>query len=286
MQTVLALVRAGSLAAAGDRLGLTYTTVARRIQRAEEALGRPLFERRPEGYHPTVEAREIAEAASQMEVAEQSVLRRLAGQDQDLSGPLNLTAPPLLVQTLLAPLLNEFTRTYPQIDLSLRAADGVLDLARREADLALRISRDPLESLIGRKMVEQRSAFFATPEIAEQAICNPGAPLDWVLYSGHKAAPAVATKTHPNLRIRIRVDDMPSMIAAARAGMGALRLPVFLGRAYPDLVPLRHLDPQPYAPIWLLSHRDLQGSAKVQAMKSVLEPWFSRNRSRFTELEG
>ncbi|MBE1297474.1 MAG: LysR family transcriptional regulator [Rhodobacteraceae bacterium] len=282
MQTVLALVRGGSLAAAGAELGLTYTTVARRIRRAEDALGRPLFERRPEGYHATEEALEIVEAARRMEAEEQAALRRLSGKAQELSGPLSLTAPPLLIQTLLAPLLAEFTARHPQVALTVRASNGVLDLARREADLALRISRTPQESLVGRKLVEQVSGFFALPEIAKAAAEAPKAPLDWVLYSGHEAPPVAARKVHPDIRVRARLDAMPSMIAAAQAGMGALRMPVFLSRAYPELVPLRHLALQPYAPIWLLSHRDLQGSAKVTAMKDDLEPWFRSNTSVFT----
>lgn len=282
MQTVLALVRGGNLAAAGAQLGLTYTTVARRIRRAEEALGRPLFERRPEGYHPTDEAHEIAAAAARMEAEEQAAMRRLSGRAQDLSGPLSLTAPPLLIQTFLAPLLAEFTAEHPQLELTVRADNGVLDLARREADLALRISRHPQQTLVGRKLTEQQSGFFALPEIAEAAARDPQAPLEWVLYAGHDAPPAAALKIHPDIWVRARLDDMPSMIAAALAGMGALRMPVFLGRAYPQLVPLPHLPVQPYAPIWLLSHRDLQGSAKVTALKGILEPWFRDNRTLFS----
>ena len=284
MQTVLALVRRGTLAEAGAELGLTYTTVARRIRRAEEALGRPLFERRPEGYHATQDALEIADAAARMEIEEHAALRRLSGRAQDLSGPLSLTAPPLLIQTLLTPLLADFTARNPLVDLSVLASNGVLDLSRREADLALRISRDPQESLVGRKLVEQMSGFFAVPDVATAAVKTPQAPLDWVLFAGHAAPPIAARKAHPDIRVRARLDDMPSMIAAAQAGMGALRMPVFLARAYPGLVPLPHIPLQPYAPIWLLSHRDLQSSAKVTAMKNVLEPWFRENRALFTSL--
>ncbi len=284
MQTVLALVRGGSLSEAGAELGLTYTTVARRIRRAEEALGRPLFERRPEGYHPTEDALEIAEAAGRMEAEEQAALRRLSGKAQDLSGPLTLTAPPLLIQTLLAPLLAEFTARNPQVELTVLASNGVLDLSRREADLALRISRQPQDTLVGRKLVDQMSGVFAVPEIAHAAAKDPQTPLDWVLYAGHEAPPLAARKVHSDIRVRARLDDMPSMIAAALAGMGALRMPVFLSRAFPGLVPLPHLAAQTYAPIWLLSHRDLQGSAKVAAMKSVLEPWFRQNSAVFTSL--
>ncbi|MDE4134994.1 LysR family transcriptional regulator [Phaeobacter sp. QD34_3] len=284
MQTVLAMVRGGSLAAAGVELGLSYTSVARRIHRAEQALGRPLFERRPEGYQATEEAHDIARAAARMEAEEQAVLRRLSGRAQDLQGPLSLTAPPLLIQSFLAPLLAEFTAQNPQVELTVRAANGVLDLARREADLALRISRHPQDTLVGRKLAEQQSGFFAVPEIAERAALDPQAPLDWVLYSGHEAPPAAARKSHPDIRVRARLDDMPSMIAAALAGMGALRMPVFLAHSHPGLVPLPHLPLQPYAPIWLLSHRDLLGSAKLAALKGVLEPWFRDNKHMFSSL--
>ncbi|WP_253279939.1 LysR family transcriptional regulator [Phaeobacter sp. 11ANDIMAR09] len=282
MRTILALVRAGTLAGAAEALFVSYTTVARRVQRAEEMLGRPLFERRPEGYLPSPEAQELARAAALMEQQEQEALRRLSGRDQALSGPLTLTAPQLLIQSHLASFLAAFCRQNPEIELSVRATNDVLDLARREADLAIRISKSPGDSLVGLHLADQKTTCVALPEIVARAKAEPQAALDWVLYSGHEAPPRVALALYPNARITARFDDMTSLIAAAKAGMGVVRMPLYLAQDEPDLRPLPCLAPQDYAPIWVLSHPDLQTSAKVRQCKAALKGYFRSRQEDFS----
>jgi len=284
MRTVLALVRAGTLAGAAEDLGVSYTTVARRVQRAETMLGQVLFERHPDGYLPTSAAQDMAVTAGRMEEQEHQLLRQMAGQDQKLSGPFTLTAPQLLIHAHLAPVLATFADLYPEVELKVNVSNDLLDLTRREADLAIRISADPGDTLVGRQLATQRSACFATPEIAARAARDPQAPLDWVLYTDHKSPPKVAWARHPNSRIRARFDDMVALIAAAQAGMGALRMPIFLGRAAPGLVPLSQVPSVPYAPIWMLSHRDLQHARKVVAFKDLLVAWFKQNADLFSQL--
>ena len=219
-----------------------------------------------------------------MEQHEHQALRQLVGQEQDLSGALTLTVPQLLIHAHLAPVLKRFVDLYPDVDLAVKASNDLLDLTRREADLAIRISADPGDTLVGRQLVAQRSACFATPEIAAAAAADPEAPLDWVLYTDHKSPPKDAWALHPNSRVRGRFDDMVSLMAAAQAGMGALRMPVFLGRATPGLVPLKHITSAPYAPIWIVSHKDLRQSCKVAALKDLLIPWFKQHEALFADL--
>jgi DNA-binding transcriptional LysR family regulator len=285
MRTVLALVRAGTLAGAADDLEISYTTVARRVRRAEEMLGRPLFERHPDGYVPTRDAEEMAGAAGRMEAEEHNLLREMTGRDDRLEGPLTLTAPQLLIQEVLAPLLAEFVQRHPEVQLTVRASNDILDLTRREADLAIRISRSPGDSLVGQRLTEQSSAFFAAPGVARRALENPSDPLGLVLYDKHGGIPETLRKFHPDVRIKARFDDMTALASAAKAGMGVLRMPLFLGRSMPGLVPLSHIPLQPYAPVWMLTHQDLKQAARVSAMKAVIEPWIRANRSLFTELD-
>lgn len=285
MRTVLALVRSGTLADAAKDLGLAYTTVARRVQRAEDMLGRPLFERRPEGYVPTEDAQEMAAAAGRMEAEEHNLLRRMAGREETLEGPLTLTAPQLLIQEVLAPLLAEFVTLHPGVQLAVKASNSLLDLTRREADIAIRISRTPGDSLVGQRLTEQSSGYFAVPEIARAAQEDPAAPLGLILYDQLPDPPEALRKVHPNIEVRARFDDMTALTSAARAGMGALRMPLFLGRSAPGLVPLPHVPLQPYAPVWMLTHRDLQHAPRVNALKDMIYPWFRANRPWFTRLE-
>lgn len=281
LRTILVLVEEGTLAGAGSRLNLSYTTVARRIGRAETTLGRPLFERHPEGYIPLDEARAIAEAAQRMKLEEDGLMRRLAGQDRGMSGALVFTAPQLLIQTHLAPVLAAFTDRYPNIQLTVKASYGILDLARREADLAVRIMRKPQDTLIGRILCEQQAGFFAAPDLAEKLADDPVAWVDWLLYSGQSEVPEDIGSFHPNIRVRARFDDMAALIAAAEEGMGVLRMPLFLGRSSAGLVELSHLPRHDYPPLWLLNHKDLQASGKVRALKDMLISWAGDKSSDF-----
>lgn len=280
LRTVLALMRYGTLAQAGAHLGVNYTTVARRITRVEQALDMPVFERTSDGYRPTEVAHLIAAKAGEMETAADTLLRQLSGRDQKLRGPLTVTAPQLLIAHVLAPALQEFSKRYPDIQLKLRASNDLLDLNRREADVALRISRDPGDTLMGRRLVDQSSASFASAAYADQITARPEDPVDWLVYEAMSELPAHVRLHHPQSRILMVFDDMVAMAGAAQAGMGVVRMPVFLGHAL-GLRQINLLPPQPYPEIWLVAHRDLWSSAKVAAFREVIVPFFKAERHRF-----
>lgn len=281
LRTIWILVEEGTLSAAGARLGVNYTTVARRVARVEARLGRPIFERHPEGYLPGPDAKELAQAAQRMSAEEHDVMRKLSGRDQSLQGVLTFTTPQLLLQYHFLPVLSDFTAAHPKVDLVVRAGFDLLDLSRREADLAVRVSDTPPDSLIGVRLARLRRACYARRDICDHAMQNPAAPLDWLLHCDRKAVPAEVLNSHPDVRVRSRCDDVGTLISMAQAGMGAVRLPIFLGAQVPGLVELPHIPREEQAAIWMLNHSDLQGSAKVQALKTVFRQWFQKNKALF-----
>ncbi|KJZ21261.1 LysR family transcriptional regulator [Loktanella sp. S4079] len=281
LRTVMCLVRAGSLAAAAKMLGLNYTTVARRVARAEDALGVALFERLTDGYQPTEAGLLVAEHAERMSDQSDTLLRKLQGQDASLRGSLTVTAPQLLIAHVLTRLIDEFCAAYPEIDLHIRATNDLLDLNRREADLAIRISRDPGDTLMGRRLTPQYSASFASPKIADQINANPHQMVDWIVYADYQTVPANVDPAYPNHRVRMTFDDMVAIRAAAQAGLGVARMPLFLGRASDGLVRVPVLPPQPYPEVWFVAHRDVWASAKVTAFREMLVPYMRSIRARF-----
>ncbi|MDA7422365.1 LysR family transcriptional regulator [Tritonibacter multivorans] len=281
LRTVWTLVEEGTLTAAGERLGINYTTVARRITRVETQLGRLIFERHPDGYVPRPDALDLAEAARRMADEEHVALRKLAGRDEALSGGLTFTTPQLLLQYHLLPVLSAFTEAHPKVDLVVRAGFDLLDLSRRQADLALRISENPPEHLIGTRLARLRRACYARADLCDRARKDPAAPLDWLLHTDRHAVPAEVLSRHPNAQVRSRCDDVGALISMAQAGMGGVRLPIFLGAQIPDLVELAHIPREEQAGIWMLNHADLQGSAKVQALKGMFRRWFQDNKQLF-----
>lgn len=281
-RTVLAVVRARTLTAASERLGVNYTTVARRVARVETATGEVLFERLPDGYRPTEAGHLVAQHAASMEGAEHAMLRGLSGQDTRLEGELTLTAPQLLIAHVLSPVLDAFSAQHPGVKLRVRADNEIVDLNRREADIAIRISRNPGDTLKGLRLAEQFSAYYASPELMQRVSDAPHGPVDWLVYEKQPGLSEEVIQTHPGSRIRMRFDDMVAMSSAAQAGLGAVRMPMFLGRSLPGLVQLPTLSPQPYADIWVVAHPDVWPSAKLKAFRSIAVPHFRKLRPLFT----
>ena len=281
MKTVLAVVRCGTLNRAGEALGVNYTTVARRIQKIEADLGTRLFERLKGGYQPTETARIVAGHAVEMEAQQDGLLRALQGRDQSLTGQLVITAPQLLIGPYIAPVIARFRAENGGVDLRIRATNNLLDLNRREADLAIRVSRDPGDTLIGVRLCAQENASFASPGVAASIAEHPGRRVEWLVYEQAPSVPKKSLKHYPNAKVAMRFDDMVAMIGAAKAGLGVVRMPMFLGRVTEGLIQVPVLPPQPYADIWLVGHRDVWPSAKVTAFREMLVPYIRSRRADF-----
>ena len=281
LRTVLMLVRHGSLAGAATELQVNYTTVARRVRRAEAALGMVLFERLADGYRASEAAQMIAVQAGEMERTEHALMRQLSGAEDTLSGVLTVTAPQLLIAHFLAPVIDAFTKTYPRIDLRILASNELMDLTRREADLAIRISRDPGDTLTGVRLLEQESASFASEDVAARIAADRTEMIDWVVYDVFPNVPQDVSPAFPNNRVRLRFDDMVAMVGAAVAGLGVVRMPMFLGRATHGLVQVPVLPPQPYPDVWVVGHPDVWPSRKLRAFREVLTPYCKAHAREF-----
>ncbi|WP_121060598.1 LysR family transcriptional regulator [Chachezhania antarctica] len=281
LRTVLALVRHGTLAGAGAELGVSYTTVARRVQRTEKDMGEVLFERLADGYRPTHAARLVAEYAERMEAEQVSLLRKIEGRDNRLSGPLVVAAPQLLIGSHVAPVLDQFTRAYPGVELTIRATHDAGGLTRRGADVSIRMDRFPVGSLQGIRLCAQHEASFASPKLADRLQRHPDATIDWLASERDPHVPKQALEAFPNSRVRMVFDDTVAMIGAAQAGLGVVRLPMFLGRATAWLVQVPVLPPRPCDDIWAVAQDDIWRTAKVAAFRSMLAAHFRARRQDF-----
>ena len=263
LRFVLETARNGGTSGAARVLGVNHATVARRITAAEEALGERLFDRLPSGYVPTEAGREAVRTAEAMERLDSELDLKIAARDDRIKGRLRVTAPQLFIQRVLGGILAEFTEAYPEVDLELVATNDTLNLARREADVAIRFSKDPPETLVGRRFIDQKGAVYATPELIAR---DPGgeAPLDWVKFAHWPGPPAEIKAVRPNLRVRLTVDDMAAAIGAVRAGIGATRMACFLGDTDPALVRVPGMPRFDYLPLWLLTHADLRHVPRIR----------------------
>ncbi len=105
--------------------------------------------------------------------------------------------------------------------------------------------------------------------------------IDWLVYESHPNLPKAISPEFPNNRARLRFDDVVAMIGAAQAGLGVMRLPMFLGRASTGLVQVPVLPPQPYADIWVVGHPDVWPSQKLRALRAILTKHCKAQSHRF-----
>lgn len=262
----LALAREGSVSGAGRALGVKHTTVARRINALEDRLGARLFDRVRDGYAMTQAAENMFEHALAIEARAQAVDREVFGQDTELGGLLKLTVAHDVADRLILPNLRQFTDAYPRIDVQILTTTGLVDLAAREADLALRLTAKPPDYLVGREVMKLRHGIYGTT----RALRKMSDPVDVILFRSETDPPPWVTENFPNARVVLRVDDVSSMAAATRNHLGLSKLPCYIG----DLdKSLRRLN-APLAPskwgVWILSHVDLRATARVRVCRDFL----------------
>src|SRR6266550_2450955 len=163
----VALARSGTLSATARRLRVNHATVARRVASLEALFGRPLFDRRANGYTLTAEGKVVLDEARAMDEAALSVLYRLdAG--TELSGLVRLSVGRVLAERFLIDRLRAFHERYPAIDLEVIGGSRVLSLAKREADLALRYGSPKDSELVARRVARLTFGLYASPDYRDK----------------------------------------------------------------------------------------------------------------------
>lgn len=271
LRIVLGLARFGTLAEAARRLRIDPTTVARRITKAEAALGVRLFDRVEGVWRPTGAGASAAAAAERMEGEAGGLAEALAGADTRVAGTVRLTAVPLLVDRVLIPALPALLARHSDLILELIAEPRSLSLTRREADLALRLARPTGEqATLARRIGRLAYAAYAPAGV-------DAAGLPWIGYDDSMADLPPARRTS-ELAARdgvplagLRVNDGGGLLQAIRAGIGRGVLPRPVGDRAGGLVRLDDPDAALERELWLLVHPELRGLARIRAVVEWLE---------------
>ncbi|WP_246541347.1 LysR family transcriptional regulator [Roseibium polysiphoniae] len=270
LKFVLAVATAGNLSAAARKLGVNHTTVSRRLSALEEGLGTRLFERLPDGLTPTPAGSEAVESARRIETELYSLDTRITAQDTELEGPLRVTAAQLIFQSGLADTMARFARLHPRIELSMNAANEILSLHRREADVAIRVTDRPDENLFGRLATGQNRTFYASREYLRShseafASSSSTEAIESVSFKWWgKQPPKEVRARFPNAHTTVVCDDMIATQSAVRAGMGIGRMPCFLGDTDPELERVPGFELSRYFDIWVLTHPDLKNVERIR----------------------
>ena len=261
----LAVARKGSIRGAAILLGVNHSTVSRRIDAFEKKLDVRLFERLPSGYFITQAGEEMLQSAERIEGEVNTINRRVIGRDMRLSGVLRVTLHDALAQKLLMPDLVAFSQAYPGIDLEILVSHSMANLSRREADIAIRISNDPPDTLVGRRILKLFTAIYASEDyLRHHDLDDGGCALTWTGWNDKVRDPQwVCQSPYPKAPARHRIFSPLTQLEAAKAGLGLSILPCFLGDTEPTLRRLPPATATPSRDIWILTHEDLRHTARV-----------------------
>jgi len=260
-----AFIHARSLSAAATRLAVDHATVGRRIAALEAGLGVKLVDRRARIPTLTAEGERIAALVARVEDAALGVARAARGLSPALAGEVSISAPPTIATALIAPRLPALRARHPAIRIRLVGEKRIASLARREADVALRLVRPTEAGVAGRKL----GGFAFVPCASRDYLAGrrPGA-FEFIAFDDEGARlpqQRALAKLAGDRPIVLRTNDLESQIAAARAGLGIASIPDFLAARYPELVRVRSPSQPVRRELWLVVHDDLRTAPAVRA---------------------
>jgi DNA-binding transcriptional LysR family regulator len=266
----VALVRYGGLSEAARRLKVDHATVSRRVAALEKALGLRLVDRLPRRYALTPQGQEIARLAGEIEQSAFAIARAARGLSAQLSGKVQVSAPPAFASQFLARQASKLRERHPGIELVLSGDKRSVSLGRREADIAIRLSRPKERGGFTRKIGSLRFALYAASGYTQM---RPAEAFEFVGYDDDLEHLPQERFLHEYAGERpfvFRSNDMVSLQAAVREGLGVALLPSFMAEPDASLVALAGPAPVFSRELWLVVHGDLRRSPPIRAVMDFL----------------
>ncbi|PPK53091.1 LysR family transcriptional regulator [Marinobacter persicus] len=277
LRYIRALAIGGTLAKAGELLGVHQTTVLRRLDQMEESLGVQFFERNQNGLQLTPVGEMAFREAERLATDMENLERKLVGQDGAPVGKVRLAAEDAMLNGLLSPILAELVREYPHIELEVLTDNDVANLSHREADLTLRPENKPQATLEGERIAAIESAVYGSAQYCRRNrkpdVANRPQDYTWIVPDetfSHLATGRWYRKHLKNASSFIRCNSLQSMYALARDGAGLAVLPCYLGEAERSLRRLSDPLEGENVDLWLHVNQDTQQMARVRIVMEFL----------------
>lgn len=271
----LLVARLGSLSAAAKELSVAQPTVGRRVTALEKRLGARLFARSPSGFTLTSAGAQALAFAERMDQDALGVERKLAGRDEGVRGEVRITASEWLVTSVLSPLVGPLLAENPQLRLELLSNPKHVNLARREADIALRPRRFEQQSIVQRAVGKLAFAVYAAHAyVRRQGAPTYGGGQGHVLISMSDdtgdAAREWLEAALPHAERSLKTNGRDAMLALVQSGVGLACLARVTGDAVPELQRLTLVPEAPTPTLWLGSHRDARATPRIRVVSRYL----------------
>ncbi len=272
------VAKLGTLSAAAAELGVHHATVIRQVDALEARLGVKLFQRHPRGYTATEAGRDLLTVAGVTEDNLKQLFGRIKGRGAAVQGELVVTMLTAMIDQM-TPILAEFMALHPDVRVTVIGEERTLRLEYGEAHVALRAGKRPQDpDNVVQELSRQAYSLFAHQSYA----ARHGIPASLDDLKTHRfvgaanrrvAAPFVKwMNAHvADEQTIYRVNSQQGMEAAINNGIGIGFMSVRNGQDAPELVQMVPEQPEWQTSMWLVTHRDLHRTAKVQAITSFLK---------------
>ncbi|KAA1176200.1 LysR family transcriptional regulator [Marinobacter salinexigens] len=278
LRYIRALAIGGTLAKAGELLGVHQTTVLRRLDQMEESLGVQFFERNRDGLQLTPIGETAFRKAEKLAVEMENLQRKLVGQDDSAPvGKVRVAAEDAMMNTLLGPVLAALVREFPDIELEVLTDNDVANLSHREADLTLRPDNKPQATLEGERIAAIESAVYGSALYCRRNrnmdLENNPEDVTWIVPDetfSYLATGRWYRKHLKNVTSLIRCNSLQSMHSLARSGAGVAVLPCYLGDSAKELRRLSDPLEGESVDLWLHVNQDTQQMARVRIVMEYL----------------
>jgi len=275
LNVFLTVAREKSLAGAALKLGVTHSTVFRKINALESTVNIKLFSRHSGGYRLTEIGCEVLTYVENVASQIDGLNHLLDNRNSETQGKVHITAPHNLAYNFLPSYFHEFNEIFPDISINIMVSNEEYNLSRLEADMAIRATHQPPENLIGRKILSLRwSAYASVKYIEENGRANSLDDLNkHLLISSDKTLSSLAAyqwiedNINPTTII-VRCNDLMSMSAFAESGVAIAFLPD--DQAKPELQRLFELPADIVSDIWMLIHPDMRQCKRLIVLRDFL----------------
>lgn len=264
----LAIARQRSLTSAAKVLGVSQPTVSRRLEAMETTFNARLFDRTHQGYVLTPTGAELFNSVVRVEEELAEANRKIYGSDQQATGSLRVTCTEFFLNGYLNTHLWDFLHLNPGVDLSMICTQSPLSITRGDADIALRFTETPTDTLVGKKLTSVAYGIYASvSDVGQKYSCDNRDRWDWIGIHDDAYNRLLFGSTHASIKFKHFVDSMEAMQSMVRAGLGVTLLPCYIADRDPGLHRVsRELLIDGKFDLWILYHPEMRTSYRMRLL--------------------
>ena len=281
----LAVAREGSLRAAAEKLGATHTTVERNISALEASYGTVLFKRSQRGYALTDAGTAMLPRAKAAEAEVLAARRRVMGSDRKASGTVRFATSNWIAAYFIAPKLEKFSQSYPEIDLQITTTDRFQDMSKEEIDVSLRVAFDVDQDVMARRLFSYDVTVVASQQYLDRHWRNAGPEgegLHWIGFHGRAWDKFwIDADLFPKAERRYAVDEWTLWGNLVSRNLGMAINPAFIRHVYPNIVQVPGTPVKPDRSLWILFHSDFKHTKRVRAVVDFFADEMLAQRAMF-----